>query len=298
MQHTPSESSSESAATDQTRNVCADLHSHTTASDGALSPRALIEEAAHRGVTHLAITDHDTTAGLAEAERAAQDAGVELITGTELTCTFHRQTIHMLGYGVDPESPELQAFCSKTRDMRDARYREMIERLQRQPGLETFSEEEAWPSANTSTLCRPQLAQALVDSGFVDCQQEAFDRWLGDGGVAHVEHRALPAQQAIQAIRSAGGVAVIAHCGKYRSGITLARELLGQGMSGIEVLHPDHGEKLRNRLIRLCERKNCLFTGGSDFHDPDHRKGALFGRITIGEEDLTRLLDACSAQAR
>jgi len=274
--------------------VRADLHSHTTASDGALSPEDLMQVASSRGLTHLAVSDHDTTASLERARAAGEAHGVELIPATELTCTYQNQTIHMLGYGIDPDNPSMREFCEITRDLRETRYREMIELLRKQRGLEDLSDEEAWPGTETSSLCRPQLAAALVEHGYASDVQEVFDNWLGDSGVAFVSHRALPAQRAMEAIHNAGGVAVIAHCGKYRSGIRVTRELLGQGMDGIEVLHPDHGEKIRNRLIRECERKGCLFTGGSDFHDPNHRKGSLFGRITIGEKDLNALLAACA----
>lgn len=268
--------------------IRADLHSHTTTSDGTLTPTDLVRHAAKRGITHLGLTDHDTCGGVDEAQAAAGDVGIEILPGVEVTCAFKGSTIHMLGIGVDPQDTDLLRFNRETQDARRGRYLEMMDLLRVKCGLGELIDQIDLPP-NDETLARPKLARALVEVGAASSVVEVFERWLGNDGPAYVEHKSRDACEAMGVIHAAGGISSLAHCGNYRNGVRRARELLDQGMDAVEVYHPDHDEHTRKRLLDIVEYRKKLVTGGSDFHGFDHRKAQHFGRIHLGERDFYAL---------
>ena len=268
--------------------IRADLHAHTTASDGALSPSELIEEAAKRGLTHIAISDHDTLAGIPEALDAAQSLPIEVVPGIELTCKADDREIHMLGLGVDTEDSGLREFSESNRQGRKKRYAKMIELLCSDCGLEEIDAEEVTPTKQGS-LGRPQLARELVDLGYVDRMQKAFDLWLGRGKPAYVPNNAPDVRDAIQAILGAGGAPVLAHCGLYRDGEKLAADLFDEEMVGVEVFHPDHSNVRRSRLIELAQSRGAVITGGADFHEFAAPKSKHFGKLYVEREHFEGL---------
>ncbi len=267
----------------------ADFHSHTHASDGTLSPSELVHEAAKRGLTHLAISDHDTMAGIPEAERSAETLEITIIPSIELTCNAYGTTVHMLGINLRTPSQELQDFITHTLEQRRNRYQEMLDKLRNVCGLEL---EEKEVGLDSSSLGRPQLAHLLFEQGYVRHPQEAFNRWLGKGKQAFVPHQALDVQQAITAIRSSQGIPVLAHCGKYKEGLGLAEKLLTQGLMGIEVYHPDHSKSFSQQLLGLCNQHDALISAGADFHGFSHARSNLFGKIYLSNPWLDRLLEA------
>ncbi|MDQ2069659.1 PHP domain-containing protein [Natronospira bacteriovora] len=247
-----------------------DLHTHSTASDGRLAPAELVALAAEAGVRRLALTDHDTLAGLPEARAAAEDHGVELVPGLELSCQWRRQEIHVVGLWVDEQSPILTAALAEQAARREQRAERIAHRLEqnRMPG----ALDGARRLASGATLTRPHFARWLVETGHVPDMPTAFRRWLGRGKPAAVGFQWPPMSEAIDWIRQAGGVAVLAHPLKYRLTSTKLRALLadfaeagGQAMevrSGIM-----DGDRLRHCLAR-AEEYDLLASMGSDFHAP------------------------------
>lgn len=273
---------------DTKQEIRADLHSHTTASDGVLSPSQLVVEAAKRAITHLAITDHDTVAGVPEGQAAAKKAGIEVVPGIEITASVGKQVVHILGLGIDHESAALHKLTDEIVALRRGRYEEMLNRLRKKCGLELPPNEEFLPEVSES-LTRPRLARELLALGLVKDVDDAFKRFLGSSGPAFVPHKVPDVALAMKAIDAAGGVASLAHCGLYAAGEEIAEKLLDRGLMAIEVHHPDHDFMRRNRLLKLAHGRCALVTGGGDFHDFDSPKSKYFGNCYTNDNDFRRL---------
>lgn len=243
-----------------------DLHCHSHHSDGTLSPAALVAQAQTIGLAALAITDHDTTGGVAEALQAGASAGLEVIAGIEMS-TWHKEVpLHILGYGLDPRDPLLQEQLLALQEARHRRNIEIIARLNQLGIAITMSELAA---QGNGQLGRPHIAQLLVAKGVVKNLPEAFQRFLKRGSLAYVPRQKFLAEAAIATIRAAGGVAVLAHpfAMNIHPDLTLLlRELKGLGLSGVEVYYPLHTAKNCRKLNRLCAKFQLLATAGSDFH--------------------------------
>lgn len=245
-----------------------DLHAHTTASDGELSPSSLVQAAAEAGLQALSITDHDTVAGIPEAlEAACAFPSLRIIPGIELSAALDgRREIHVLGHLLDPESPLLAEHARDLSEQRHARMLAMIDRLCA-AGLDV-SLEEVRSQAGSGQLGRPHLARVLVQRGFAANLREAFRRWLGDGRPGHVPHEKLPPERAIALIHAAGGTATLAHPGSSRVEVWDLERLSELGLDGVEALHPDHVPSLREKFERTAQRLGLTCTGGSDYHGP------------------------------
>lgn len=244
-----------------------DLHSHTTASDGELSPTALVGLAADAGVSHLAITDHDTLAGLAEAGAAAKARGLSLIAGIEISAFLHgRREVHLLGHFVDVDDPELSRFADRLRQERRRRMEKMVEKVK---GLGfPVTLEAVLRIAGDANLGRPHLALWFVEKGYCRTPKEAFDRFLGDGKPASVDRERLPAEDAIALVRRAGGTATLAHPGVSKVERGQIAELARAGLSGLEAFHSDHNPSMREKYLAIARDLDLVPTGGSDFHGP------------------------------
>ncbi|MFD9614414.1 PHP domain-containing protein [Streptomyces sp. NPDC059083] len=268
-----------------------DLHTHSTASDGTDSPAELVRNAAEAGLDVVALTDHDTTRGHAEAI-AALPAGLTLVTGAELSCRMDGIGLHMVAYLFDPEEPTLLAERELVRDDRVPRARGMVSRLQ-ELGVPVTWEQVA-RIAGDGSVGRPHIAEALVELGVVRDVSGAFTpEWLADGGRAYVEKHELDALEAIRLVKAAGGVTVFAHPlavkrGQVLSEASLAR-LADAGLDGVEVDHMDHDEATRARLRGLAKELGLLTTGSSDYHGS--RKTCRLGEYTTDPEiygEITR----------
>ncbi|MFF3769131.1 PHP domain-containing protein [Streptomyces sp. NPDC002232] len=268
-----------------------DLHTHSTASDGTDSPAELVRNAAAAGLDVVALTDHDTTRGHAEAI-AALPAGLTLVTGAELSCRMDGIGLHMLAYLFDPEEPTLLAERELVRDDRVPRARGMVSRLQ-ELGVPVTWEQVA-RIAGDGSVGRPHIAEALVELGVVRDVSGAFTpEWLADGGRAYVEKHELDALEAIRLVKASGGVTVFAHPlavkrGQVLSEASLAR-LADAGLDGVEVDHMDHDEATRARLRGLAKELGLLTTGSSDYHGS--RKTCRPGEYTTDPEiygEITR----------
>ncbi|WNE98702.1 PHP domain-containing protein [Streptomyces luomodiensis] len=261
-----------------------DLHTHSTASDGTDTPAELVRNAAAAGLDVVALTDHDTVGGYAEATRALP-AGLTLVTGAELSCRLNGVSLHMLAYLFDPAEPELASERELVRDDRVPRARAMVGKL-RELGVPITWERVA-EIAGDGSVGRPHIATALVELGVVASVSDAFTQdWLADGGRAHVEKHELDPFEAIRLIKGAGGVAVFAHPLAVKRGQCVPESAIGElaaaGLDGIEVDHMDHSEDTRARLRGLAAELGLLTTGSSDYHGS--RKTCRLGEHTTDPE--------------
>ena len=245
-----------------------DLHTHSTHSDGTFGPAELVLLAAERDLQVVALTDHDTTDGLPEALGTGLDVGVEVVPGVEFSAEYLGTSVHILCYWMDAEDPALQL---ELRGLREDRYRRgelMVEKLG-SLGL-PLAFERVREIAGDATIVRPHIAQAMVEAGIVQTEKEAFERYIGDGGPAHVAKHALDPLDAVALIEGAGGVCVLAHPGMWGDQSSVPDELIERmaaaGMRGLEVDHPDHPPEARERYRALADRLRLIATGGSDCH--------------------------------
>ncbi|MGA5369613.1 PHP domain-containing protein [Streptomyces griseoincarnatus] len=268
-----------------------DLHTHSTASDGTDTPAELVRKAAAAGLDVVALTDHDTTRGHAEA-LAALPQGLTLVTGAELSCRLDGVSMHLLAYLFDPEEPALLAERELVRDDRVPRAKGMIAKLN-ELGVPVTWEQVARIAGNGS-VGRPHVASALVELGVVDSVSDAFTpEWLADGGRAYVPKHETDPFEAVRLVKNAGGVAVFAHPAAVKRGRTVPdsaiAELARAGLDGIEVDHMDHDPGTRARLRGLAGELGLLVTGSSDYHGS--RKTCVLGEFATDPEvygEITR----------
>jgi predicted metal-dependent phosphoesterase TrpH len=282
----------------------ADLHTHTTASDGLHTPTENVHMAERAGLSAVAITDHDTVAGLAEAAAAGEYIGITVVPGVEISTVANGQDIHILGYYIDYSNDLFLKRLEQLRETRERRNEMMIERLQ-QLGFDITMEEvrnkagsESPGGAGSSaanrfsdeTVGRPHMADVMIKKGYVASMKEAFDLYLGRDGKAYVNPPRINPTEAVNWIHEAGGTAVIAHPGLYHDD-TVVEELIRYGVEGIEVYHSDHSPDQEAHYLAIAQRHNLIVTAGSDFHG--ERAGEVFhGRIgskKINAEVIERL---------
>ena len=245
-----------------------DLHTHSNRSDGTFEPAELVRLAAERRLDVIALTDHDTTDGLDEAARAGAEHGVDVVPGVELSAEYQRTSVHVLCYWMDVADPGLQAELTRLHDERFRRGELMVEKLQVLDLPVSF--ERVREIAAGGNIVRPHVAQAMVEAGVVATEQEAFDRYIGDGKPAHVPKHALDPVDAVSLIRGAGGLCVLAHPGMWGAQTSVPEELIERmaeaGMTGLEVDHVDHSPDQRTHYRGLVRRLGLVPTGGSDCH--------------------------------
>lgn len=270
-----------------------DLHLHTTASDGRCTPIELIDRAARAGVSVLAVTDHDTTAAVAEVHAAARTRGIHAISGIEITAVDHSRDVHVLGYLFDPNDAALGAFLREQRAARVARVEAIGARLATldapidvEPLLRETSQGQG------RSIGRPQIARAMMSAGHVSSVQEAFDRYLALGQPAFVPREGASPAAVIAVIHAAGGLASLAHPGKRGlESQTQVEALAEAGLDAIEAFHPDHDDRLVATCLDLARDLRLLVTGGSDFHgDPAH--GLEPGGVTLPPDYYQRFCQA------
>jgi predicted metal-dependent phosphoesterase TrpH len=266
-----------------------DLHMHTTASDGAWSPAAVVESAAAGGLDVIAITDHDTTAAVSAAERAAAELNLEVISGVELSSTHEGRDVHILGYFVDTAEERLVAHAKRAERRREERMQEMVDRLQKQ-GIEvSYADVERAAGEDRVVIGRPHLASALVTGGYANSVYDAFDRLIGDNHPAFVPTHLVEPAGAVEVVLAAGGIPVWAHPpGDLVD--PLLPGLKAAGLQGLEVYRPRHKRSEVLRLESICKSTGLLMTGGSDWHTPD--AGASLGDFYVSSDEVERFLSA------
>jgi predicted metal-dependent phosphoesterase TrpH len=279
-----------------------DLHCHSTASDGTLPPRELVRLAKSLNLSALSLTDHDTIAGCAEARDEAQKIGIDFLPGIEISCEFPRPgTMHLLGYGVDPESAVLRDLTRRLIEGRSARNVKIIQSLNDQGVAITL--DEVLRQAKGGTVGRPHFAAVLVARGYVSSPQQAFDKYLGQTGSAYADKETVAPRRAIEMIRQSRGLAVLAHPVQLRRENfaqleTIVKNLGDFGLAGIEVIHSDHDDAYMAELTRLADKFDLLKTGGSDFHGSNKKQiqlGLARGK-KIPREMFEMLIERLHAQ--
>jgi hypothetical protein len=256
-----------------------DLHCHSTASDGTFSPSEVVAIAVRNGLSALALTDHDTVAGIPEASQAARKAGLDFLPGIEISCDVPKPaTMHLLGYGIDPHSPVLLDLTTKLVEGRNYRNPRIISRLN-ELGLKiTMQEVEA--ESGGGVIGRPHIAAILLRKGYVSSIKQAFDKYLAPGGAAFFDKERITPQRAIERVRQSGGLPVLAHPSQLRTenDAQLERtikDLADFGLAGLEVIHSDHDAAMVQKYSALADKYGLLKTGGSDFHGTNKKEIGL-----------------------
>ena len=256
-----------------------DLHSHSNRSDGTLAPADVIELAASRELAGIALTDHDTFDGLAEAGATAAELGLEFVPGIEFSAEYDGASLHVLGYWVDPDDPAIDAELTRLTATRLRRGELIVEKL-REMGFDV-SIDRVREIAGGGAIGRPHIAQAMVEAGVVADEKEAFERYISDDGAAYVPKHALHPLEALRLIGDAGGVCALAHPAMWRGSDTvpdvLIDEMAAGGMVGIEVDHPDHDQAMRAKYATVADRLGLVPLASSDCH------GDRYGR-RMGQE--------------
>jgi 3',5'-nucleoside bisphosphate phosphatase len=263
----------------------ADLHLHTNFSDGTYTPEQLVAEGKRLGFAALALTDHDTIEGCARMSAACREAGIEFITGTELTAELNGDEVHLIGYCLDVESVELEQQMEKFQNVRQDRIREIVARLN---ALNVpLRAESVFAIANCRSPGRPHVGRALVQEGLCASMDEAFDRFLKKNRPAWVPKFKISALDAIALIHNAGGVAVVAHPGLNRSD-KIIPQLVEAGVDGVECFHTKHSPSDSQRYLKFAAQYDLLVTGGSDCHGMSKGK-PLIGTVRLPYQYVTQL---------
>ncbi len=270
-----------------------DLHMHTTVSDGRSTPRDLVRLAAAAGLRVIAVTDHDTVEGLAEAIAAGAELGVHVIPGMEVSADIDDRSVHVLGYFLDLASDALKRYEQGRAELRRGRIVKMLEKLEGE-GVR-IAPEEVFGATTSTSIGRPHVARALIARGYVRSVTEAFDRYLGTKAPCYVGYDKLDASAAASMIREAGGVAVVAHPGLDGLAGELPR-IHAMGIAGVEVFHPDHDEATRTQLCSRAQEIGAIVTGGSDYHGDGIREGSRLGGSLCPLAGYRRLCEAVAKE--
>ena len=256
-----------------------DLHVHSRASDGALAPRDVVRMASEIGLRALAVTDHDTVAGVPEALVAGEAFGIEVIPAVEISTEFADGACHVLGYFIDIQDAALGALLAEAREGRERRNAQMLEKL---AGLGLpLAMDDVRRHVTTGVVTRAHFASAMIEKGYVASWEEAFEKYLGRDKAAYVYRKHLDPFEAIRAVRGAGGVSALAHPRQLNRTVEETEqwiaELARAGLDAVETTSPDHGAALGKRYRKIAERLGLLETGGTDWHGHEHNTGFSMG---------------------
>jgi predicted metal-dependent phosphoesterase TrpH len=277
-----------------------DLHTHSTASDGSLTPRELVRLAKERGLAAIALTDHDTVDGLPEAMAAGAEFGLEVIPGVEISARHLLGSMHILGYFLDYTSPRLAERLAVLKQARKERNPRIVAKLNALGIPLTLAQVEA--VAGGGQVGRPHIARALLVGGYVRDLQEAFDIYLGNQGKAYVSKFRFPPEEALAMIREAGGIPVLAHPFTLNLHTLpdlrrLLQELQPLGLAGVECYYPEHSPEQEALYLRAARDAGLLVTGGSDFHG-DNKPEVSLGRVSCQDRLTCELVGALKAWRR
>ncbi len=274
-----------------------DFHTHSTASDGSCPPADLVKLGEKARLAALALTDHDTVSGIAEARKEASNfPDLAFVAGIEVSASWPGGSMHILGLEIDEESKPINDLAEKLRNARRQRNPQVLARLA-ELGMPLDMQDvqavlpDRTAQMGSEVISRMHIAEAMRRKGYVSSTQQAFSRWIGSGKPAYLDKERMPARQVIQAIREAGGLAVLAHpvqlgCSNRSQLETLLRDLISGGLEGIEVYHSDHSDALTRIYLDLARKLGLLVTGGSDFHGPS-KPDVRLGRPRVPRSVLT-----------
>lgn len=266
-----------------------DLHIHSSCSDGRLAVEAVVQLAVNAGLTGFSLTDHDTVSGLARAKECADASGLVFIPGLELNTDYVDDEVHILGFFINPEHPELNLKLADLKAKRKQRARLIVDRLNELGFSMDFERVRA--VAGDKVIGRPHIARTMVECGFAATEKEAFDRYIGRGQPAFVPRYSFTPEEAIKIIIDSGGLPFLAHPGKIRDQAIIPA-LVQMGLCGLEVYYPEHSEDEIHRFLELAEYHGLLVSGGSDFHGPGSgEKREMLGLSYIEEDGFQRILE-------
>ena len=265
----------------------ADLHCHTTCSDGTLSPVEIIQLAKQKGLNGLSITDHDSINSYAQAIPAAHEAGIPLISGVEFSAMHRNISVHVLGYSFDLKNEALQQFCQQHRNRRNERNALIIEKLNKHKMPLTLEDVLACSNHPLGMIGRPHIALAMIKKGYVASVQEAFKNWIGEGCPCYAAGKDFSVEDTINIIHQANGFAIIAHPHLIKQS-HIVQELIQMNFDGIECYYGNLLADQNKRWIQIAKQKNWIITGGSDYHG-DTKPNLLLGASWIGEETFKLL---------
>lgn len=265
----------------------ADLHMHSTYSDGWLSPKQLVDKAAKAGLSVMSITDHDSVGGIEEAASYAREIGITLIPGIEMSAEVGGMEVHILGYFIDYKSEYLQKYLRHLRELRMDRGGMIVKKLNEMGSRITLGTV-LNHAGNDAAIGRPHIAKALNEEGFVGSFSEAFYKYIGDGKPAYVKKPNVSAKEAIEFISGSGGLSFVAHPGKYVTE-EIFSELIHYGLDGIEIIHPSHKQEDIRNLSTTASQNFLLTSGGSDFHGGSRNDSKNFGAYYITSEEISNM---------
>lgn len=263
----------------------ADLHVHSTASDGKLKPEEIIRMALAAGLRYISLTDHDTVDGIYPALESSYNTDIEVIPGIEFNTDLEGHEIHILGYYIDFKAEWFQEALKKLKIAREKRARAIIDRLS-SLGIK-ISYNKIKEIAGFSPIGRPHIAQALINAGYVASVEEAFGKYVGYGKAAYVSHHKIDPFRAIELIQKAKGIPVLAHPGLLQKDEFIPM-LVKKGILGIEVYYPLHTNEMVDRYKRYCRKYGLIITGGSDYHGPGLKYPTL-GTVTVPDDSVKHL---------
>jgi hypothetical protein len=268
----------------------ADLHMHTSCSDGKYTPTELVHKAKSYGLSCISITDHDTMSGLDEAQIAATSLGIDLIPGVEISSSFNGQETHILCYGVDKDHKIWTSILDAQRSLRKERAKEMIHRLNA-IGC-SISTEDLKGIADLDVVTRPHIAQLLVKAGYATDTRDAFSRLIGNDSPGYVPMKLIDVYELIDAAHQVGGLTVLAHPANYYNTDQIIR-LIEAGLDGIEYVHPSHNYILQQKYREIARVHGILATAGSDFHGYRFQDYSYLGGIYVGLDTISDLKKRC-----
>ena len=272
-----------------------DLHAHSTASDGTLTPSELALYAKSKGLSAIALTDHDTIDGIEECQQKGLEIGVMVIPGIEFSADFYGKELHILGYYLDPHHPHLKKKLKELIESRQTRNQEMLDQLAALGFPLTY--ESLYEDCEDSTIItRAHIANAMLKKGYITDRKEAFSNYIGDGKPAYIPKKRFTTKDCIDLIHKAGGLAVLAHPMLYgydqKDVTNLIRGLNSEGLDGVECLYSTHSKEETNHLLQVCLNLDLFPTGGSDFHGnnkPLLDLGSGYGNLNIPFEILENM---------
>ncbi|PKL48419.1 MAG: phosphatase [Candidatus Riflebacteria bacterium HGW-Riflebacteria-2] len=279
------------------KNIFADLHTHSTASDGLLTPTQLIESACEKGLSVIGITDHDTVAGLAEARRSAVRSGIRLVEGIELSCGWKGRdtSVHVLGLYIDENATALQKLLNEQREQRFQRALKMVDLLAGL-GLDVAELRQRFEQTPEKVLGRPHIARYLQERGYVKDFQGAFEKYLSRGKPAYVAKDHVLPEVGIDVIHAAGGIAVVAHPGLTSDWTEVWSHISGLRWDGIETYYSEHTPSDVKRFAELAGKYNLVSTGGSDYHGEYGKHTNRLGNYGLTQELYFDLVSKCAAK--
>ncbi len=266
-----------------------DMHVHSTASDGTLSPEEIINEAVDIGLLGIALTDHDTLDGLPNAQQyvVEQQLSIDFIPGIELNTEIDDYEVHILGYYVDAYNSPMNGRLMEIRGQRQERAQKMLDKLSAL-GMK-ISYEHLLELAGSDLIARPHIARAMIEAGYVNSIKEAFDQYISKGKAAYVNRYKFAPDEAISLIKQAGGIAVLAHPGLIRDQ-KLISAVIDMGIAGLEVNYPEHSEEQILRFQQLAVEQKLLITGGSDFHGANSGESrSQLGAAGINSKEMSKI---------